>query len=91
MLTDLTNRQREILDFIAEKITTRGFGPTLREIADAFGIVTTNGVKCHLDSSERKGFIIRTPHLARGISLAARYKAGIPVLTLTDIARSGGW
>ena len=34
----MTERQRQIYDFIREKIEERGFGPTVREIGDAFDI-----------------------------------------------------
>src|SRR4051812_19853679 len=44
----LTPRQREIYDFIKDKIESRGYGPTVREIGDGFGIESPNGVMCHL-------------------------------------------
>ena len=50
----LTDRQREILDFITRSITTRGYPPTLREIGTHFGIRSTNGVNDHLRALERK-------------------------------------
>ena len=34
----LTQRQREIYEFIREKIESRGYGPTVREIGEAFEI-----------------------------------------------------
>ena len=40
----LTDRQREILDFITQSIRDRGYPPTLREIGIHFGIKSTNGV-----------------------------------------------
>ena len=39
----LTDRQREILDFITQSIRERGYPPTLREIGVHFGIRSTNG------------------------------------------------
>lgn len=92
MLTELTDRQREILDFIREKITNRGYGPTVREIAFAFDINSPNGVMCHLKALEKKGFITRDRRPARGIMLADKANGGgIPLLDLADIAKSGGW
>ena len=44
----LTARQREVFDMIYEQIINRGYGPTVREIADQFGIASPNGVVCHL-------------------------------------------
>ena len=36
----LTERQREILDFITSSIAERGYPPTLREIGEHFGLLT---------------------------------------------------
>ena len=66
----LTQRQQEIYDFLKEKITKRGYGPTVREIGAQFGIRSPNGVMCHLKALERKGLIIREAHMSRAIQLA---------------------
>ena len=50
----LTLRQREVYDFISEKIHDRGYGPTVREIGDHFEIRSPNGVVCHLKALEKK-------------------------------------
>jgi SOS-response transcriptional repressor LexA len=55
----LTSRQREIYDFIRQKIEARGYGPTVREIGSAFEIRSPNGVMCHLKALEKKGLIKR--------------------------------
>jgi repressor LexA len=55
----LTDRQREILDFITSSISERGFPPTLREIGEHFGIRSTNGVNDHLKALEKKGHLRR--------------------------------
>jgi len=65
----LTERQREIYDFIRSKIETRGYGPTVREIGEAFGIKSPNGVMCHLKALEKKGLIHREGFSARAIQL----------------------
>ncbi|MEI6324666.1 MAG: hypothetical protein WCO91_04390, partial [Gemmataceae bacterium] len=49
----LTERQVTILEFIREKIDTRGYGPTVREIGKAFNIKSPNGVMCHLKALEK--------------------------------------
>ena len=67
--TQLTERQREIYDFIREKIESRGFGPTVREIGEGFDIKSPNGVMCHLKALEKKGLIKRTGFRARAIQL----------------------
>ena len=69
--SQLTDRQREIYDFIRSKIESRGYGPTVREIGLAFGIKSPNGVMCHLKALEKKGMITRERHMSRAIQLSA--------------------
>src|SRR6187200_1641557 len=59
MAEALTQRQREILEFISASIVERGFPPTLREIGEHFGIRSTNGVNDHLKALEKKGHLRR--------------------------------
>jgi len=59
MADALTQRQREILDFISASIVERGFPPTLREIGEHFHIRSTNGVNDHLKALEKKGHLRR--------------------------------
>lgn len=65
----LTNRQREVYEFIRRTIKTRGFAPTVREIGDAVAINSPNGVIGHLRALIKKGLIVRQPHLSRSIQL----------------------
>lgn len=67
--TTLTRRQQEVYDLIRELIQSRGYGPTVREIASQFGIRSPNGVVCHLRALERKGLIRRDANKARAIEL----------------------
>lgn len=68
--TILTSRQQEIYEFLREKIMTRGYGPTVREIGQRFEIKSPNGVMCHLKALEKKGLISRESHMSRAIQLA---------------------
>ena len=79
----LTERQRDIYDFIKEKIESRGYGPTVREIGDAFGISSPNGVMCHLNALVSKGLITRVGGKARAIQLVDYQRPGsasVPML-----------
>src|SRR6188768_2281604 len=89
----LTKRQREIYDFLKDKIVNRGYGPTVREIGTKFGIRSPNGVMCHLKALEKKGLISRESHMSRAIQLAeplsklsmplaGRVAAGNPLMAL---------
>jgi repressor LexA len=71
----LTSRQKEIYEFIREKIDRRGYPPTVREIGDHFGIKSPNGVMCHLNALVKKGLINRAEQSARAIQLVDRPNA----------------
>ena len=85
-LSQLTDRQREIYAFIQDKIETRGFGPTVREIGQAFDISSPNGVMCHLKALEKKGLIKRQGFSARAITLVDRRPAGAVLPLLGAVA-----
>ena len=55
MARQLTERQQAVYDMIRDLIVQRGYGPTVREIGEQFGIKSPNGVMCHLRALERKG------------------------------------
>jgi repressor LexA len=65
----LTDRQREILDWIAGFARLNGCGPTVREIAEGVGIGSNNGVVCHLVALARKGYVRRRAGSPRGLTL----------------------
>ncbi|MFL5245794.1 MAG: transcriptional repressor LexA [Gemmataceae bacterium] len=81
-MSHLTDRQREIYEFIKTKIEGRGYGPTVREIGEAFGIQSPNGVMCHLNALVKKGLILRESHSARAIKLVDHRppSQGLPML-----------
>jgi len=68
----LTKRQKQILDFIEEKINISGLPPTIREIGGKFQITSTNGVRSILDALEKKEYIRRQKLVSRGIELVRR-------------------
>jgi repressor LexA len=82
-MDQLTERQRDIYEFIRDKITNRGYGPTVREIGDQFKIASPNGVMCHLKALEKKGLINREPNMSRAIMLATEsfdsQRPGLPL------------
>ena len=78
----LTARQLSVYEFIRDKILDRGYGPTVREIADAFDIKSPNGVMGHLRALEKKGFILRDKNKSRAIALppaALEEHRGLPL------------
>lgn len=87
-MSDLTPRQREILDLIRSSIAERGSPPTRAEIAQAFGFRSANAAEEHLKALARKGAIELFPGSSRGIRLleepglpvVGRVSAGYPIL-----------
>lgn len=63
----LTQRQHQVLEFIRQSITQRGYPPTLREIGAHMGIRSTNGVNDHLRALERKGYLTREDMKSRAL------------------------
>jgi repressor LexA len=74
----LTDRQLEVLRFIARQIEECGYPPTIREIGEGLDIRSTNGVNDHLKALERKGYLTRDPVKSRALipTQAARDQLG---------------
>lgn len=68
-MTDLTTRQRQILEFIDAEVRERGYPPSVREIGDGVGLTSTSTVHAHLTVLEKKGFLRRDPTKPRAIEI----------------------
>lgn len=81
-MTDLTPRQRQILDFIREQLEESGMPPTRAEIATALGFKSANAAEEHLRALKRKGVIDLIPGASRGIQLkdTIRDQMGLPLI-----------
>jgi repressor LexA len=55
----LTWRQRKILQAIRDSVQKRGYPPSMREIAQAVGLISTSSVSYQLAILERKGYLHR--------------------------------
>ncbi len=99
MRPDLTDRQRQALDYITDCLSARGYPPTLREIGEHMGIRSTNGVNDHLKALERKGYLVREELKSRAlrpvdvreprddfeIDILGRVAAGAPILAEENV------
>jgi repressor LexA len=74
MRPSLTERQREILNYIEREVRTTGVPPSIRQIGVALGISSTNGVRAHLQALEKKGYIHRSSRMSRGIASLDRLR-----------------
>lgn len=71
MVTFLTRRQKEILDFVRSFQESEGVAPTHREICEHFGFSSYGTAYKHLRLLREKGLIERTPHQRRGMVLTS--------------------
>lgn len=69
MKNELTERQNEILLFIANYIGNIGYAPTVREIAAHFGFTSPNAAKKHIEMLHKKGYLNMSSNVSRGISI----------------------
>ena len=99
MAKGLTERQREIFEFICQTMRDENRPPTVREIARQFKFRSPKAATDHLDALERKGYIRRRNRKARnieireelspqGIPIVGRIAAGAPVLAIENLEGS---
>ncbi|HEV2122975.1 MAG TPA: transcriptional repressor LexA [Chloroflexota bacterium] len=67
----LSDRQRQILEFISQYFGENDRPPTNREIGQAMGIASTGHVDYHLSVLSKKGYIERESNTSRGLRLTA--------------------
>jgi repressor LexA len=84
---ELTDKQREILEYMKECILNKGYPPAVREICEAVHLKSTSSVHAHLESLEQKGYIRKDPTKPRAIeilddnfNLSRREVVNIPIV-----------
>ena len=65
----ITEKQKEILEFIKETILSKGYPPAVREICEAVHLKSTSSVHSHLETLEKNGYIRRDPTKPRAIEI----------------------
>ena len=68
-MTKLSRRQLDILAFIKEEVSQKGYPPSVREIGEAVGLASSSTVHGHLARLEKKGLIRRDPTKPRAIEV----------------------
>ncbi|MCI0633870.1 MAG: transcriptional repressor LexA [Actinobacteria bacterium] len=87
--TQLTPRQRRILEFIAETVRTRGYPPTVREIGEAVGLTSSSSVHAQLATLERRGHLRKDPTKPRAMALSDSPRAKGVVVPLVGRIAAG--
>lgn len=65
----ISDKQREILDYIKTEILNKGYPPTVRDICEAVKLKSTSSVHSHLEALEKNGYIRRDPTKPRAIEI----------------------
>lgn len=65
----ITDKQREILEYIKSEILHKGYPPAVREICTAVHLKSTSSVHSHLETLEKNGYIRRDPTKPRAIEI----------------------
>ncbi len=74
----LSERQQNILEFLAEYVEENGYPPSMREIGAAADISSTSVVSYNLERLQEKGYISREREVSRGLKLTSMAQAAIP-------------
>lgn len=75
---DLSERQLQVLSFIKEKVTERGYPPSVREIGEALGLSSPSTVHSHLSSLVKAGLLRRDPSKPRAIEVLDPHSSRAP-------------
>ena len=65
----ISEKQKEILEYIKQEILNKGYPPAVREICEAVHLKSTSSVHSHLETLEKNGYIRRDPTKPRAIEI----------------------
>ncbi len=65
----LTNRQKDVLDYVKSYIANHGYPPAVREIGFALGLNSPATIQSHLTALESKGYIKKTNSKYRSLEI----------------------
>lgn len=101
MDSKISEKQKQIIDFIKSELNRKGYPPSVREICKAVGLRSTSTVHGHLECLERKGYIKRDSAKPRAIEILdgdlrfssdviklpviGKVSAGMPILAVENI------
>jgi len=83
----LTDRQREIYEFVTGYVDRVGYPPTVREIGDAVGLASPSTVHAHLANLERAGYLRRDPTKPRALELVGRERPAAEAAVVGEAGR----
>ena len=91
----LTQRQREVYEFVVSYTDSHGYPPTVREIGEAVGLASPSTVHAHLANLERAGYLRRDPTKPRALELTKRERtaagASVSVPDVGEVRAPARW
>src|SRR6185295_20164571 len=69
----LTQRQKQVLDFLADFVETKGYSPSYEEIATALNLASLATVHKHISALETKHYVKRSFNQSRSLEVSAKY------------------
>lgn len=69
----ISDKQKEILEYMKQEILNKGYPPTVRDICEAVKLKSTSSVHSHLETLEKNGYIRRDPTKPRAIEIIDDY------------------
>ena len=69
----LTQRQKQVLDFLADFVETKGYSPSYEEIANALQLASLATVHKHVSALESKNYVKRSFNQSRSLEVAPKY------------------
>jgi repressor LexA len=87
-MKNLTDRQREVLDFIAQFTDDNVYPPTVREIGEHFNI-SLRAVQDHIAALQRKGYLSQCQKRSRSIRVLIDEREKEPVAYVTKVPLLG--
>ncbi len=99
-MVDLTQREKEVYEYISDCLDKNGYAPSVRDICTAVGIKSTSSVHEYLRRLETKGYIKKSSGKSRALSIEGnasnetgkmkrvpilgRVTAGVPILAVEN-------
>ncbi|OUP53630.1 repressor LexA [Butyricicoccus pullicaecorum] len=93
----LSEKQRRILEYIAEATAAQGYPPSVREIGKHVGLSSSSSVHAQLIKLREKGYLEKDDHKTRAlvvkgaaasvpqVPILGQVTAGMPILAVEDI------
>jgi repressor LexA len=84
-MQNLTEKQKEVFDFINAYLSENGIAPTIQEIRKKFKLKAVSTIHEHIESLKEKGYLLKSENSARGLSPIKQIKSVLEIPILGNI------